>query len=645
MDWIEQVSALIFLFILPGWALLSLLGRNIRLEFGEKVGLSAGLSVSLYPVLFLFFSLFNIAPGPLYAWIPGTTASCYILVQGILKAKRRRNEPNENSSKQHLASEGTGFLSSQALFLFITSLLFVTRMLVIRNMTAPSWGDSVHHTFIVRLMLDHGGLFQSWAPYAPMESFTYHFGFHAAASVWAWLTGASTVQAVLSCGQVLNMLAILALYPLARLLTGSSRSGLGMMLVAGFLFPLPGYFVNWGRYTQLTGQIILSVAIWLIASLWAKKSRTRPGLLILITLTILALGLTHYRVAVMLITATAALTLYGLWVFRRDLNSWAVRIGLLALCGATALLAYLPWIVKFSKSRLPIIFGRSAGYLPKEDFISDLPIWGNTSFYFHDIFWIVALIALLAAFLKRPVLAIFVSLWYSLSFMLANPRMFSLPGIGLLSNEFLIFELYIPIALLSGWLIGFVWKTADVRKTGRIFATVGLLVLLTAGICIQLNIVDPFFQMVMPEDLEAFQWIRSNTSRDACFLVNGFLAFRNFMVVGSDAGWWLPFFTQRKNNVPPVLYAREKLSPTVDWEGLKRIIIDIRASRGDQDAMRAVFCREEITHVFLGEKRGSVGYNQEPLMQESWLRNNPDFILVFQAGKAQVWKFNRDFSP
>ena len=60
MDWIEQVSAFIFLFILPGWALLSLLGRNIRLEFGEKVGLSAGLSVSLYPVLFLFFSLFNI---------------------------------------------------------------------------------------------------------------------------------------------------------------------------------------------------------------------------------------------------------------------------------------------------------------------------------------------------------------------------------------------------------------------------------------------------------------------------------------------------------------------------------------------------------------------------------------------------------
>jgi len=151
--------------------------------------------------------------------------------------------------------------------------------------------------------------------------------------------------------------------------------------------------------------------------------------------------------------------------------------------------------------------------------------------------------------------------------------------------------------------------------------------------------------MVLPEDLEAFQWIRSNTSRDACFLVNGFLAFRNSTVVGSDAGWWLPFFTQRKNNVPPVLYAREKLSPAVDREGLKRIIHDIEASHGDPEAMRAVFCREGIMYVFLGEKRGSVGYNQEPLVQESWLRNNPDFTLVFQAGKAQVWKFNQDFSP
>jgi len=644
-DWIEQAIALVFLFILPGWALLSLLCRDIRLELGEKVGLSAGLSVSLYAVLFHFFSFFNIAPGPLYAWIPGSTAFCYIAILGILKANRRNAEAHKGSSEQHSASDCTGVRSSQAVFLVFTALLFLTRMLVIRNMTAPAWGDSVHHTIIVRLMLDHGGLFQSWAPYAPLESFTYHFGFHASASVWAWLTGASTVQAVLSCGQVLNMLAILALYPLARFLTGSSRSGLGMMLVAGFLFPLPGYFVNWGRYTQLTGQIILPVAIWFIALLWTKKSRPRPGLLIVITLIILALGLTHYRVTVLLITAAAALTLYGLWLFRQELKSWVIRIAHLTVCGATALLAFLPWILRFSESRLPAIFGISAGYIPDGNFVSDLPIWGNTSFYFHDIFWIAALLGLAAAFLRRPILAVFVSLWFFLSFVLANPRFFGLPGNGFLSNEYLIFALYIPIALLLGWLIGFVWKKADIWTTGRILFFVGLLVLLTAGICIQLNIVDPFFQMVMPEDLEAFQWIRSNTPRDARFLVNGFLAFNNSVIVGSDAGWWLPFFTQRKNNVPPVLYAREKLSPTVEREALKKIIMDIKTSRGDPEVVHAVFCRERIGYVFLGEKHGSVGYGQEPLVQESWLRNNPDFTLVFRAGKAQVWKFSRNFLP
>ena len=635
MAWIETVFASIILFILPGWALLSLLGQNIRLEFGERIGLSASLSLSLYPVLFLLCLLFHIAPGHFSAWVPGTSAAGYLLVRFILNAKRRRHEPNQ----------GIGFPLSQALFLFITGLLFLSRMLVIRSMTAPAWGDSVQHTFIVRLMLDHGGLFQSWTPYAPMESFTYHFGFHASASVWAWLTGASAVKAVLTCGQVLNVLAILALYPLARLLTGRSRSGLCVMVVAGFLFPMPGYFVNWGRYTQLAGQIILPVAVWLIASLWSKKNRPRPGLLILITFTLLALALTHYRVAVLLITATIALILYGLWIFRQDLKSWAARTGLLALCGTLGVLVFFSWIMKFSTSHMPNLIGRSAGYIPKGHFISDLPIWGETSFYFHDLFWIAALIALLAAFLKRPILAIFISLWSSLSFILANPQIFNIPGIGFLSNEFLIFALYIPIALLSGWLIGFVWKAVNVQKTGRVLAFAGLLFLLTAGMIIQLNIVDPFFQMVMPEDLEAFQWIRSNTSKDDYFLVNGFLAYRDYLVVGSDSGWWLPYFTQRRNNIPPILYTLEKLSPGVDRESLKKIIKDIRAPRGDPDAMRALFRREEITHVFLGERRGSVGYNQKPLVQESWLINNPDFILEFQAGKAQVWKFNHNFRP
>jgi hypothetical protein len=635
MAWIETIFASIFLFILPGWALLSLLGKNNRLELGEKIGLSAGLSVCLYPILFLFCSLIHIAPGYLSAWIPGISAAGFLLTRFILSAKSQQGEPGQRP----------GIPLSQVLFLFITGLLFLSRMLVIQSMIAPAWGDSVQHTFIVRLMLDHEGLFQSWSPYAPMESFTYHFGFHAATSAWAWLTGESAIRAVLTCGQIMNVLAILALYPLARFLTGRSRSGLCVMVVAGLLFPMPGYYVNWGRYTQLAGQIILPVAVWLIALLWVKKKRPVPGLLILITITLLGLALTHYLVTVLLIAATAALILYGLWIFRQDFKSWATRTGLLTLCGSLGIFAFFSWAMKFSSSRIPNLIGRSAGYISDEHFITDLPIWGETNFYFHYIFWIVALFALLAAFLKRPILAIFIFLWSSFSFALANPQIFNIPGRGFLSNEFLLFALYIPITLLTGWLMGFIWITLDTRKIGRVFAFAGLIFLLASGMILQLQIIDPFFHMVMPEDLEAFQWIRSNTSKDAYFLVNGFLVHHKSSVVGSDSGWWLPYFTQRRNNVPPILYKLERLSPAVDRENLKGIIKDIRASNGNPDALRALFLQEGFTHVFLGERRGSVGYNQRPLIQEAWFIENPDFVLVYQIGKAQIWKFKHDFKP
>ena len=52
----------------------------------------------------------------------------------------------------------------------------------------PLWGDSQQHSTIVQLILDHGGLFDDWAPYADIQSLTYHFGFHAFAASIAWLT-------------------------------------------------------------------------------------------------------------------------------------------------------------------------------------------------------------------------------------------------------------------------------------------------------------------------------------------------------------------------------------------------------------------------------------------------------------------------
>ena len=69
--WISWLAAGIFLFVIPGWALLLLLYSDWkRLYWVAKLGLALGVSLAIYPVLFLWTSVINLQLGALYAWIP-----------------------------------------------------------------------------------------------------------------------------------------------------------------------------------------------------------------------------------------------------------------------------------------------------------------------------------------------------------------------------------------------------------------------------------------------------------------------------------------------------------------------------------------------------------------------------------------------
>ena len=220
-EWTLYFLAAAFLYILPGWALLDWLWKSPPLVFFEKLGLSSGLSLSIYPILMLYFYIAGVVPGRFLAWAPGILAALSLAIRKHHKIFlvfrnlfwRKTEEPNMDFE----ITAGSALIDRNRLPLPLIAmtilLLSVTRLAAIRNMPAPAWGDSVHHTVAVQRMLENGGLFQSWAPYAPIASFTYHFGFHASAAVWSWLTGLPAPQAVLVCGQVINVLAVLAFFP------------------------------------------------------------------------------------------------------------------------------------------------------------------------------------------------------------------------------------------------------------------------------------------------------------------------------------------------------------------------------------------------------------------------------------------------
>ncbi len=654
-----NLASALFLYIVPGLAILILLPPARKLDWGERLALAAGVSVAVYPILLLAAYVVGIAPGAALAWGPGGLGLLILLGQFIFRSSQVRDLAGRSKIfPRRPAGSWTRLAHEQArwawsadhfplLLLAITLLLLLAvRMASVADMAAPAWGDSVHHTFIVQLLLDHGGLFQSWEPYAPIASLTYHFGFHVNAAVWAWLTGLDAPASVIAAGQMLNVLAVLVLYPLGKRLGGSAWAGLMAVVVAGFLFPMPGFYVNWGRYTQLAGQIILLPALWLLDRWWREPKRPPWPTLALISLLLLGLVLTHYRVIILMGAAGVAWSLWGIWIWRAALGEWAARLGQLILAGGVAGFLFLPWLQIMLDGRLARIAAGilAAGGAADTSAEGEMAMWRYTATYFPDYFWMLALAALVLALVWRRTLALPLILWAGVSFLLTNPHIAGLPGTGIVSNFALIIALYIPIGLLLGWVAGsFLEKFSPV-----VWQSAGGATLLIAAIIIgmpqQLRVVDPFYQMVTQEDLQTFAWINTQTPPESRFLVNGLLVYGESAAVGTDAGWWLTYYTRRASTIPPITYLAEALAPGMGLEldSPRRITADVRASQGDPAQFQAILCREGITHIFLGQRRGNVAFGTQELIPEAWLVDKPHLTLAMRTGQAEVWAFDRE---
>lgn len=636
LDLIRAFGLMIFLYIFPGYALLCWLWRGQALSWEEQLGLSAGLSIALYPLLLLWCYVVGVQPGAWLAWLPGLTGSVVWLWR-CWQQSARFHELKFWTFNWEQASRYS--------FVGLLLLLVIIRLANIRTMVAPAWGDSVHHTIITQLMLDQGGLFQSWAPYAPLRTFTYHFGFHIAVANWARISGMDAVQAVLVGGQILNVLAVLVLYPLAKRLAGGNRwAGVAAMLIAGLCSSMPAYYVNWGRYTQLAGQIILPIGLWFFDVWWVEPKRLNGRTLGLLTVLSAGVVLNHYRIGLLLATAGVAWALWG--AYQQRGREWLLRTGGALGAGSLAVALVLPWFMIVRTSQLTTLAANVMKVDPlAASMWTDLRGWYSINTYYSPWLWGAATVAFLLALWQARALAWPLLLWGLFSFFATNPFLLRLPGTGWVTNFLVIIALYIPLALALGWLIGYGWRWLEQGWAARGLLCGSLLLLTGIGVQQQLHIVEPFYQIVLPADVDAFTWIKGHIPPDAHFFVNGFPAFYNTVVVGSDAGWWLPLYTQRANSVPPIFYSTERLDPSLTREQLRQLEASVRSSQGDQAKLRVAFCPAGITHVYIGQRQGQAGVGATPSLPAEWLVKDSDFQLLYRENDAQVWSFKRTHCP
>ncbi|HWQ12236.1 MAG TPA: hypothetical protein VNL77_05520, partial [Roseiflexaceae bacterium] len=615
-----RALALLGLYTLPGLALLRLLWpRAAPLAPAARLALAPAVSAALPPLLLLLAETLGLRWG---AWTTWGYLLASLAIYCRLQIADRRSahlQPNLAPHTAHRTTHNSALPTGLLLGLTLAALL--ARFYVVRDLPAGLLGDSYQHTLMAQLLVDNGGLFRSWEPYAPLTTFTYHFGFHANAAFVHWLTGVGVVTGVIWTGQLLNALAVPAAFALVTVaLRGSAWAGLWAALITGFVLTIPAYYVVWGRYTQLAGQLVLVAAV----ACWARLAECRvqsaecrvlvaqPNLqplfnlqsewrLILLTgILTAAMLLTHYLVTVFaaLFAASYVLALLLARASWRDVG----RVALAATAaGLVALLLAAPWLLNLASGYLvrnAVAFSSGAVDPARVAAYTALP--HVTPLYAKSYVLLAALAGLLVALWRRDWRAALPAVWAALLILAVVPQAVGLPGAGTIDHLTGMSALYLALAPLAGYALAaaqaLVWRPiADSRlkiedyeldrsehnaqasifnlrsSIGVALASLRWLGLAAAlfgvvawGASWQARQIDGSTQLVSHADMAAMAWVRAHTPPTARFMVNGFPAYGGTLVAGSDAGWWIPLLAGRQTTLPPLTYGSER-GPTRDY--------------------------------------------------------------------------------
>lgn len=493
-----------------------------------------------------------------------------------------------------------------------------------RGIVWPLWGDAVNHTAATMLVIEQGGIPANWQPYIPTsQTFSYHFGFHVWAALSTWIASVDPWWAVFWTERYLSILAPLGVYVMALALYRDRKVGIGAALAVGLLSKMPQYYINWSRDTQLAGQTLLPLLVYLPLAV----SRQRSGVwraLALTALAVAALIFAHYRVFVFALALFPALALL---ILNRDSGSRWILAHIAAAAGAGSLLT-APWLLHVLRVQRALGALRSAW--PSEGFASAYFSAPPLVDYVHPLLIILGLTGLALGLCRTryrcPTLALVV--WVAFLILAANGYRFRMRGPDLINYIAVFMVLYLPLAPLVGLV------AAEVLALGRRFLSLPMawtviLILATAiGFLLYGDIIENIYVLVAEPDVEAFHWIEDNTPPDAFFLVNSFaMSGEGSTVVGSDGGWWIPLATGRQASAPVINYANEVVSP----EYIKRVneLVSFNTEALLTPEGKAGLCALGISHVYLGAVGGR--------LDGASIAASGQYSLLYENGGSRVF--------
>ncbi len=544
----QQIRLLAIVFqilVIPGLVWL-LLFKKDRWDVPEKIADSIAISISLMTIIAMLFFFSG-------WYFSGTLILVlFILLDGLTIFFLIK--------KRSISWKNLAWVAGTAL---VVMLVIAFRFYQAKDLVFPAWVDSVHHVLITKKILEAGGIPLTLAPELDVPLY-YHYGFHVVAALFSGISKLEPTQAVLWLGQVINALVVLGIYRLGKSIFKKVAPSLVAALLVGFAFQMPAYYVTWGRYTLLTGLLVMLPAMACAFELVMDGfTRERAARLVILTA---GLALVHYL----------SLYYFGFFLFsllvvkgvnwyrskdaevRKQILNRIVKLVLAIIAG---ILIALPWLYRLLATHSSQISIQVV--LPKEGNLNSyqyiLYLLGPT----HNYYMMGgAVLGIIIAWWYKRLRSL--ALWSLLMVLLSSPWGLRF---GPFRPDHMAIVLFIPASLL----LSFTWvKLTDwiQRWTrpwiGKTIFVLGVAVILGWGAWQTKSVVNSVTVLANQADWNALDWIDENTPLDARFLTNTTIwQFQTYR--GVDGGYWIIPETGRFALALPGLYGYGNAEEKEDW--------------------------------------------------------------------------------
>ncbi len=663
------------LLIAPGY-LVERAAPTAKLPGLPRLTLWMGLSLSLIALLYLWLSAAGLALGAPLLWSLAAALTLASLAAawwdlGSAPGPRppdadlppRRDDPcgpTHSPAASGVSQIYPGRILQPYVFMAIFAITLWLRLSQVDGLALPAWVDSVHHALMVRVAAETGMVPTSLRPYLPVDDLPYHWGYHVFTATLMRLSGLDLPAAMIIAGQILNALCGVAVAGLARYLWRRPAAAVGAAIAAGLISIMPAYYVSWGRYTQLSGLLVLPG----LAIAWGEALRgSGRGRWALVLLLLAGLSLVHVRV---LIFALALLVAQAVvWGAGQPREALRARLRPILATGAGAAAITAPWLGLLARRALLPALSSAGGLAGGGSYnaLSDSLLWSTQ----NELLIGAGLLGAWLGLRRRAGTAAAVLIWVALlaiegnpwlivyltpgsgvllllwglrrrrllaalagaCLLLINPFSVDPPYLWLITNDVVVISLFMPLGVLAGGAVALLYDSLPParrwpRAAGICTAALALAVSGYAAYA-QRDVLNQDTVLATAADRAAISWAAANTPPDARFLVNS----ANWLPTarrGADGGWWLLPLAGRWVSTPPVLFTYG------DPEYVRHVnaVSDIVASYtpGQEQAIFDMITSERITHIYLGAKGGTL--NPEIFVGQ------PGFRTVYQQDGVTI---------